>query len=111
PDQRRDRAAEDARVSLDVVERLLLVGEADPDTGDELRYEAAEPRVLVVLGGARLPGDRSPECRCGAGAVLHDALQRVGDEIGGVLRQRAVAVLVELAEHLAVRTADECERL
>ena len=50
---------------------LQLVGVADPDGDGELRRVADEPRIAVVVGGARLAGRRAGRrarraCRCPA---------------------------------------------
>ena len=111
PDRGRDRPPEDGRVALDELHRHLSVRIAHPDTGDELRRVAAEPRVLVVLRRARLARHRTADRRGGAGAVCHDALERRGDEVGVVGRHDPVAGRKRLAEDLAVRAAHHLERL
>src|SRR6185437_7633763 len=107
----RKRAAEDRAVPFDVEERDLRLRVADPDTRRELRHVSAEPGVLVVLGGARLTDRGAPEVGRRAGAVRDDAFERVGDEVGGVLRYGLHARCVQLADLATSRPAHELEGL
>ena len=111
PDRSRDRAAEDLRYALDVLERDLAAGVADPDARRELRHVAAEPGVLEALGGPGLAGCRALQRGGGAGAVHDHVLQRVGDEVGGRLRDRPCTVSVEAAEDLPLGTAHDRQGL
>src|SRR6185312_2122791 len=68
-DRRDDMAA-----GLVVAERSRLV-EPDIAAGDEVWREADEPRVVEVVGGAGLAGERLADRGGGdAGALLHDPL-------------------------------------
>ena len=86
PDRGRDRAAEDLGHALDVLERDLALGVADPDARRELHGIAAEPGVDVVLRRPRLARGRpGPQVGRRPGPVGHDVLERVGHEVGDVL--------------------------
>src|SRR5439155_18046506 len=54
------------------------------EANDEVRREAYEPGVLLVIGRAGLAGDVAAELgNGGAGTALHDAFHHRGDLVGG----------------------------
>src|SRR5205085_238449 len=67
-DPGRDRAAVDATLAAEHAPERLVVRTTDPHRRGQLRGEAAEPRVLVLLGRAGLAGGRpTRDLRPGAG--------------------------------------------
>src|SRR3954453_8362038 len=73
PDRGRDVSAE-RRVAVQVRERDLALGVAHPDAGRQVGGIAAEPGVLVVVGGAGLSGLDAAvgELRRGGGGAAAD---------------------------------------
>src|ERR1700722_10191200 len=58
--------------------------EAHIDAAHDVRREADEPDILLVVGGTGLAGNRLADVPDhGRGAALHDAFHHRGDLIGG----------------------------
>ena len=94
------------RAGLAVADRLLLVV-ADPDADRDVRIEADEPRVGVVVHGAGLAGERPVErVRGRARAALHDAAQQVGHHEGGVGADRIARLRAAFLEQRALAVGD-----
>ena len=59
---------------------------ADPNRDNDIRREADEPIILVIIRGAGLAGNRAAKARpygAGAGAALHNTFQDAHHLIGG----------------------------
>ncbi len=88
PDVRREAAPGD-RDAVDRLHRDLPLRIADPDDGRQVRGEAGEPGVGVIVGRPGLARRRSNERRPGAGAVLHVLLEDLRDHVGLALGHHA----------------------
>ena len=103
PDRGRDVAAE-RRVAVQVGEGDLALGVAHPDAGREVGRVAAEPGVLVVVGGAGLAGLDAPVGelrRCGGGAAADRPLQHLVCLIGDAVRQHPLGLRLVALEGTA----------
>ena len=81
PDLGREGAAGDGD-AVHVRHRHLAVRVTDPDGRVQRGRVPDEPGVGMVIGGARLAGDRPAEVRGGPGAVLDVLLEDLRDDVG-----------------------------
>ena len=87
-------------------DRALLI-EADPDADRDVRIEADEPGIGVVVGRAGLAADRPVQRRrLGSGAALHHAAEQIGDDVGGVGADGVLRLGPILLEHVASPVGD-----
>ena len=107
PDRRRERRPRDGD-PVHVQHRHLAARVADPDGRLEIRREAAEPGIRVVVGGSCFPSSRAREVGACARAVLHVLLEDLRDRVGNARadhpRSRrfaptGVGVLLAVTEH------------
>src|SRR4051812_45981198 len=111
PDRGRVRAARDADRRRRRVHRHALAGEADPDRRRQVRREADEPRVGVVVRRAGLPAGGAADLRSDAGAALHVLLKDLRRLVRDAVAERPGPRGLAPVAHAAVGERDAGDRL